>query len=68
MGGRVVGRHFPAASLFCRQCQAAGRVWGMDDPGYLKLYLDELQKLNPSEYAMTMRLHPEYQKTLDMGS
>jgi len=54
------------AFLF-RECQAAGRVWGMDDPGYLKLYLDELRRLNPRAYAMTMRIHPEYEEILSRG-
>ncbi len=66
LNGRKGGRPLLPGSLafLYRECRAAGRVWGMDDPGYLKLYLDELKKLNPIEHAMTMRLHPEYQEIL----
>ena len=54
------------AFLF-RECQAAGRVWGTQDPGYLKLFLDGLKKLSPEGYASTMLTHPEYEEILKRG-
>jgi hypothetical protein len=67
--GRKGGRPpLPGSPAFLfRECQAAGRVWGPGDPGFLRLYLAELKKQSPSTYAMAMRINPEYQKILDMG-
>jgi len=65
-GGRPL-RPGGLAYLF-RECQEAGRVWGMDDPGYLKLFLDGLKKnLSPNAYAIILQTHPEYEEILNRG-
>jgi len=70
LNGRKGGRPpLPGSVAYLyRECQAAGRVWGPGDPGFLKVYLAELKKQSPSAYARAMRVNPQYQKILDMGS